>query len=78
MKSPNISEEYLLLRRIEIGARLRALRLERGLTGEQVGDITGLSKNHISRIESGKYNFNFDTLVLLSVALNFDIELILK
>jgi transcriptional regulator with XRE-family HTH domain len=76
--SANISEDFLLNKRIEIGARLTAIRVKRGLTVDQVADITGLSRANIRRIEAGKYNFEVNTLVLFSIALEFDIELVLK
>jgi transcriptional regulator with XRE-family HTH domain len=37
-----------------LGRRLKALRRERGLSGEQVADMVGVSQSTISRIETGK------------------------
>jgi transcriptional regulator with XRE-family HTH domain len=36
----------------KIGARLRAIRLARGMTLDQLADVTGLNKGSISRIEN--------------------------
>jgi len=38
----------------EIGGRIRALRLRRNLTQQQVADMTALSLNAIKSLESGK------------------------
>jgi transcriptional regulator with XRE-family HTH domain len=40
--------------RRKIGARIRALREEAGLTQEAVAWASGLSKPHLSRVESGE------------------------
>jgi transcriptional regulator with XRE-family HTH domain len=39
--------------RIELGAALSALRLQRGLTGSQLGQLAGMSQAKISKIENG-------------------------
>jgi transcriptional regulator with XRE-family HTH domain len=41
-----------------IGVRLRALRLERGLTGEQLAlrmGLPGFARSHVFRLEAGKH-----------------------
>lgn len=47
VRSPN-------LRRRELGGRLRALRLEKGLTVEQVADMLLCSPSKVSRMETGQ------------------------
>ena len=38
--------------------RIRELRMERGLTVEQLADMVGLSKSYVSEIENGKKQAN--------------------
>ncbi|MDE6994231.1 MAG: helix-turn-helix domain-containing protein [Lachnospiraceae bacterium] len=44
------------------GARLRALRKERGYTQEQLAELTKLSTRHIAGIEKGEANPSFEVL----------------
>lgn len=39
----------------EIGKRIMRLRKEHGYTQEELSELIGYSKNHLSGIESGKY-----------------------
>lgn len=48
--------------RISIGDAIRAARLKEGLTVRDLAAECGLAANHISRIETGKYNYTIDTL----------------
>ena len=47
------------------GARLRALRKERGYTQEQLAELTKLSTRHIAGIEKGEANPSFEVLYTL-------------
>lgn len=78
MKSTNISEEYILSKRLEIGTNLKELREAKGLTQDQLGELIGLAKSAISRIEAGKWNFGIDTLNAFCIALEVDIKFVLK
>lgn len=75
MKSPNISEEYVLNKRKEIGQRLKLLRESMNLTMEELGERLGIGKATVSKIEAGKWNFGIDTLIIFSQALDFEIDL---
>ena len=44
------------------GARLRALRKERGYTQEQLAELTKLATRHIAGIEKGEANPSFEML----------------
>lgn len=39
----------------EIGKRIMRIRKEHGYTQEELSELIGFSKNHLSGIESGKY-----------------------
>jgi transcriptional regulator with XRE-family HTH domain len=49
-----------------IGDTLRATREERGLTLEQASDLSGISKSHLSRLESGERQPSVASLLSLS------------
>jgi transcriptional regulator with XRE-family HTH domain len=38
----------------QVAARLRQIRLDRGLTLARLAEVTGLSAAHLSRIETGE------------------------
>jgi transcriptional regulator with XRE-family HTH domain len=53
----------------KLGARLRELRRERGLTQEQAAELSGLHAKHLGVIETGgQRNVGLASLVALSVA----------
>ena len=51
------------------GARLRALRKERGYTQEQLAELTKLSTRHIAGIEKGEANPSFEVLYTITTEL---------
>lgn len=62
--------------RQRIGQRIADLRKEKGLTQQDIADRTGIQRNHISRIEAGKYSVGFDTLQSIAEALGGRIDII--
>ena len=62
--------------RLRIGQRIADLRKQRGITQQTLADLTGMQRNHISRIESGKYSVGFDTLPAIAEALGCTIDII--
>ena len=57
-----------------IGDCLRATREERGLTLEQVAELSGLSKSHLSRLESSERQPSVAALLALSEALGVPVS----
>lgn len=53
----------------EMQLRIRTLRKKMALTGEQLGEIVGVSKGYISEIETGKKQPGSDLLMRLADAL---------
>jgi transcriptional regulator with XRE-family HTH domain len=45
-------------RRVEVGALLRRLRQEKGLTGQQLADRMGISRPYVTHWESGRRSLN--------------------
>lgn len=62
--------------RQRIGQRIAELRKEKGLTQQDIAERTGIQRNHISRIEAGKYSVGFDTLQSIAEALGGRIDII--
>jgi transcriptional regulator with XRE-family HTH domain len=56
-------------RRKALGARVRALRSERGWTQEQLAHHTGFDRKSVNRIENAAYSPSVDRLFLLADAL---------
>ena len=60
--------------RERIGKRVALLRKERNLTQEQLAEMCGLVRSHISHIEAGKYNVRLDTLAIIAKVFNCSID----
>lgn len=54
--------------------RIRDLRKARKLTGEQLGELVGVSKGYISEIETGKKTPGADLLMRLADALQCEMH----
>lgn len=55
--------------RVRLGARIRALRYDRGWTQIDLAVESGLSKDHISELELGKREICLDALCKIALAL---------
>lgn len=60
--------------RERLGARLRALRLERGWSLADATQHTGIPRSTLSRIENGKLSLNYEKLVGLSHSFGVDLS----
>ena len=58
----------------EIGRRLKALRLDRELSQEDVACEVKISRDHLSNIENGKYPLNIKTLYKLAEFYNVEMK----
>ena len=56
------------------GARLRAVRKERGYTQEHLAELTKLSTRHIASIKKGEANPSFEVLytIIMALGTSFD------
>ena len=71
LKDPEFAEEYEALRpEYELARSLIALRIERGLTQQEVALKMNTTQSVISRLESGSANPSLATLKRLAVALD--------
>jgi len=57
----------------KIGERIKRIRSEKGITQEQLADLTGIKRSNISRLESGKHTVTLPTLERIADALNIQV-----
>ncbi len=69
------NKEKILLR---FATHLTKLRKEKGLSIRQLAASSGLEYSQIQRIEKGKVNFAFTTLVTLAQGLDIDLHILLE
>lgn len=62
--------------RFRVGAEIAVLRKQRGLTQQQLSDITGLDQAEISKIERGTSNATQDTLARVAAALGAELAVV--
>ena len=62
--------------RQRIGIDIATLRTQKGMTQQQIAESAGLQRNHISRIEQGRYSVGVDTLQAIADALDADIRIV--
>lgn len=55
--------------RSPFGARLRAIRTERDLSQEQLGQMIKVNRNFVGEVERGKQNICLDNILQLARAL---------
>jgi transcriptional regulator with XRE-family HTH domain len=58
--------------RAAFGRRLRRLRLQRGLSQEQLASLAQLDRTYVSSCEAGRRNVTIRTIARLSAALDVD------
>jgi transcriptional regulator with XRE-family HTH domain len=56
-----------------LGNRIRARRLELGLSQEGLANEAGLDRSYVGRIERGEHNLTFVSLVRLCRAMKCDV-----
>ena len=56
----------------EFGARLKELRLQRGVSQERLGQVAGLDRTYISSAESGRRNVTLGSIYKLATALEVE------
>jgi len=60
--------------RKNLGQNVKKYRQFRGLDGEEFGQRVGLTKETISRLETGKENISLENLIKISKALDVSME----
>lgn len=57
-----------------IGARIKNIRLKKGMTQEQLSEKMGINPKYLSSIERGKENPTLNTIINLSQSLGINID----
>lgn len=70
------NENYNILK--NIGDRIQKCRRVAGLTQRQLSEMTGISQNHISRLERGIHIPHFDVIVKIAKALDISIDVLVE
>ncbi|MDA8781956.1 helix-turn-helix domain-containing protein [Porticoccaceae bacterium] len=60
--------------KVQFGTRLKLLRVERGITQEQLADATDLTIESISNMERGLFGPRFDDLEKIAAALELEVH----
>lgn len=56
------------------GAKIKALRVEKGLRQQEFASQIGISQNHLSQIETNKRNPSVDLLIIIAKYFNSSID----
>ncbi|WFR63778.1 helix-turn-helix domain-containing protein [Paenibacillus amylolyticus] len=56
--------------RNSVGERIRAIRKAKGLTQQQLAELSGLDDAYVGSVERGERNFSIDTLEKILTGLN--------
>jgi DNA-binding XRE family transcriptional regulator len=70
LQAPEHLAPIIKRERKRLGMRLRELRMHRGLTQEQAAEMIGIHPKYMPRVEAGRANLTFDTLLAAAVAYN--------
>lgn len=62
--------------RQRIGLRIMVLREQAGLSQGQLGEMAGLQRTHVCRIEAGKYAVTLETLQAIADALGMTVDIV--
>lgn len=62
---------------VEIGKRLRIIRIQLNYTQEQLAEILGISTPYYGKVERGVYGLSLEKLVLVNKKLDVDINFLL-
>ena len=62
---------------IEMGKRLRIIRIQLNYTQEQLAEILGLSTPYYGKVERGEYGLSLEKLVVVNKKLDVDIIFLL-
>ncbi|OIK21123.1 helix-turn-helix domain-containing protein [Bacillus amyloliquefaciens] len=71
-------KNYIEALLIDLGKRIRDLRERKGYSQEILGFKAGLHRNYISKLELAQKNPTYTTLIKLSIALEVNIEELIK
>jgi XRE family transcriptional regulator, regulator of sulfur utilization len=59
---------------LKIGKRVRELRMERGLSQEELAEVSGVHRTYVGAIERGEKNITIKMALKLCKALDINLE----
>lgn len=59
-----------------VGETIATLRKRENMTQGELAERSGLTQNHITRIENGRYNVGFYQIQSIMTALGYDIKFV--
>lgn len=62
----NTDETFILEERKKLASTLKNLREAKGLSQDEFGELVGMNRTTVSKIEAGKWNMGIDTLILFA------------
>lgn len=73
-----LSDDQITAYRKLVGSWITQLRIEKGLSKNQLSKLTGIDRKYLNDIESGNHSFSIDIIAKLSHALSFFIFFVPK
>lgn len=70
-----MTKEEKMAYRKRIGGMIAAIRKSKGLTQEDLSDMSCLDRSNIAKIENGKYSVGVDVLGKICKALNVELKI---
>ena len=71
----NTDEAFILEQRKQLASTLKNLREAKGLSQDAFGELVGMNRTTVSKIEAGKWNMGIDTLILFASKLGVEVIL---
>lgn len=63
---------------LRIGQKIQYYRRKANLTQEKLSEKIDITPNHLSKLEAGRHNLHFDTIILLAKALDVPVDAFLE
>lgn len=73
-----IDKEKSIEGRTAFGSAIHAIRESEGLTCEELGNLIGVTRQTINKVENGKYSVGSETLWMIADALGYEWKLTKK
>ena len=74
-----VSDKYITMTTLrKIGAKIRKLRVTKGLSQGQVAERAKISREHVNRLEAGRYDPSVGTLTRIAKALGVPVTELLE
>ena len=77
-KQSRPTEQYIQENREAIGREIRAFRVKKGFSQDELSEIMEVNRSTISKVETGKFAITIDYLVKFAWYLDFDISMVEK